>query len=89
MWSSQAGGYSTDKTGTVVGVVPADSRFGLLKHLPGINADDARAVYNTGPIDGGGLPRDHESYLVAVKTGKTDAAKQSLYWPRVKALRLA
>ncbi|NDY89746.1 hypothetical protein [Ideonella livida] len=37
-------------------------------------------------ITGAGSPRDHESYIVAVKSGKTDKAKLKLYWPRVNAL---
>lgn len=88
-WSSQSGGYRTDKTGTVVGIVPAGRRLGLLKYLQTVpDGKDARAIYNTGPIDGAGLARNHESYLVEVKTGKTDAAKKSIYWPRVSRLRI-
>jgi hypothetical protein len=87
-WTSQAGGYAAEKTGTVVAVIPVGRRFGLLKYLRPLNLDEARACYNTGPIDGAGLARDHESYLVEVKTGKTDAAKKTLYWPRVKGLAL-
>ena len=85
-WTSQAGGYIAEKTGTVVGVVPTGCHYGLLRHFAPLKPDEVRAIYNTGPIDAGGLARDHESYLVEVKTGKTDAAKKTLYWPRVKGL---
>lgn len=39
------------------------------------------------PVDikGCGLPRDHESYVIAVQVGKGKAAPR-LYWPRVSAL---
>lgn len=40
-------------------------------------------------LDSSGLPRDHESYVIAVKCGKTDKAKPKLYWPRVAALQLS
>ena len=89
VWESQANGRTKTKTGIIVGIVPAGRRMGLLHYIAGaITIGEARTKYATGPIDGGGLARDHESYLVAVKTGKTDAAKLTLYWPRVSALRL-
>lgn len=37
-------------------------------------------------LDAPGSPRDHISYVVAVKVGKTDKAKPRHYWPRVAAL---
>lgn len=37
-------------------------------------------------LDAPGGPRDHESYVVAVKVGKTDRAKPKHYWPRASAL---
>jgi hypothetical protein len=36
-----------------------------------------------------GPSRDHVSYLVSVKIGKTDEAKKGLYWPRVSQLESA
>lgn len=89
-WESQANGRTKTKTGIIVGIVPAGRRMGLLHYIAGLNTvGEARTKYATGPIEGGGLCRDHESYLVAVKTGKTAAAKLTLYWPRVTSLRLA
>lgn len=87
-WKSQANGSAKTKTGVIVGVVPAGRRLGLLSYISGANSCSVEfAKYNTGPIEGAALARDHVSYLVAVKTGKTDAAKPTLYWPRVSALR--
>lgn len=89
-WKSQANGRTKEKTGVIVGVVPAGRRMGLLRYLADVEtADEARAKYSTGSVVGCGMSRDHESYLVAVKTGKTDSAKLTIYWPRVSALRPA
>lgn len=66
-WTSQAGGYTRTKRGTIVAVVPARR--------------DPRGYIPRGRrLDGPGLPRDHESYLV-------DAGRHGLYWPRVSALK--
>jgi hypothetical protein len=70
-WTSQSGGYSKTKTGTVVQVVPAKGypdreRFPDLYKGPGV-----------------GLCRKVESYVVAVKTGK---AAVRHYWPRPNGL---
>lgn len=79
-WRSQAGGNTTKKTGTVVAVVPAG-----LHPARRVNADPAIATL-TRMYDGG--ERDHESYIVAVKVGKTEKAWPKLYWPRVSTLKL-
>lgn len=34
-----------------------------------------------------GRARYHDSYLVSVKTGKTEKAKEKLYWPIVSKLQ--
>ena len=86
-WTSQAGGRTKKKTGVIVAIVPARNRHRLTQCIPGLNMSQVYSKYNTGPIDGGGLSRNHESYLVEVKTGKTEAAKKSLYWPRVSGLK--
>ena len=40
-------------------------------------------------LDAPGCWRDHESYIVEVKVGKTARAKPKNYWPRVSALNPA
>lgn len=70
-WSSQAGGVRKEKVGDVVAVVAA-------KSLP--NREQFLSLYKGAGI---GISRDHESYVVRVRTGKT-ATKD--YWPRVNSL---
>ncbi len=70
-WSSQAGGVRKEKVGEVVAVVAA-------KSLP--NREQFLSLYKGAGI---GISRDHESYVVRVRTGKT-ATKD--YWPRVNSL---
>jgi hypothetical protein len=79
-WKSQAGGGWATKTGTIVAVVNAKTqpKFDTLMRKHG-----ARSNY------GGGMRRDHESYIVLVPCGKTDKAKPILYWPRAAALSKA
>jgi hypothetical protein len=72
-WWSSSGGSRTEKTGNVVEIIPADNR------------PDAKRW----GLDSPGYGRDHESYIVAVKIGKTDKAKPKHYWPRVSALEPA
>lgn len=71
-WWSQAGGSLTKKVGKIVEVVPAN-RFPNWDHYPGHNK-----------IDGGGLFRNHTSYLVEVPQPRK--RKPKLYWPLVKHL---
>jgi len=83
----------TEKAGRIVAIVPAyikptvgwpakrtDLRLASIVGAGWYQRYDAKRL-------GGGGKRDHESYLVAVKTGKTDRAKKSLYWPHVAWLR--
>ena len=70
-WSSQAGGVRKEKVGEVVAVVAA-------KLLP--NREQFLSLYKGAGI---GISRDHESYVVRVRTGKT-ATKD--YWPRANSL---
>lgn len=80
-WSSQAQGCTTTKTGTIAAVVPAgtEPKDHLFLKRHGLQEYTRR-------FDG--WPRDHESYLVLVKVGKTDKAKPMLYWPRVSGLKV-
>lgn len=58
-WSSQSGGNTTTKIGTVVGVIPTGVR-------PSIN--DYPALYKSNKP---GFQRDHESYIIEATNGKT------------------
>jgi len=69
-WESQAGGHWTNKKGVVVGIVPKNTHPSSL-NFPALRTD----VYSD---------RNHESYIVRVKVGKTQYRD---YWPRVSALR--
>ena len=70
-WKSQAGGSWKVKTGVIVSVVPLGTDAHQVAIPPGTR------------LDGPGMCRDHESYLVRV--GK----KTTLYWPRVAGLSMA
>ena len=79
-WSSQAAGSTKTKFGVVVFIVPAglsqtEALRQFLANKPG--------NYNTATL-GGGYTRDHESYLVFVKTSEKSMPK--IYQPRVSSL---
>lgn len=79
-WSSQSGGFATEKRGRVVMVVPAGRNTALaLANNP--------ELHRMGRTFANSYPRDHESYLVAVRSGKTEKSAEVLYWPRAKGLR--
>lgn len=81
-WVSQANGGHTRKVGMVVGVIPPgrEGADRLRHHIDAlVKAGTHRSSY------GGGLSRDHESYLVEVVVG-TPRAKRVLYWPVTKLL---
>lgn len=80
-WRSQAAGSTTEKIGEIVVVVPAG------KHPH--EAMSVELKRQNLPRRYDGWPRDHESYIVAVKKGKTDKALPVLYWPRVSGLKKA
>ena len=73
-WSSQAGSYRAKKHGVIVAIVPA-----LMYQTRGVPGYSIQ-------FDGGS--RNHDSYLVAVKTGKDGWGKPKLYWPLVKNLKV-
>ena len=82
-WTSQGGGTSTVKTGTIFKVVPAgktpaDSRMPVAVSFPDhqLMFDGARSTVRS----------DGDSYLVEVRPEKGNA-KSRLYWPRTNALR--
>lgn len=82
-WTSQSQGYRREKRGEVVAVVP-----------PGVHPCVAWNRFEAGefrisPLFSSAsysLPRNHESYLIAVPT-KTGRGKARLYWPVVSLLQ--
>lgn len=72
-WESQSAGSLVKKVGVVVAINPP----GGVEHV--------KVKWG---LVGAGYARNHESYIIAVKVGKTDKAKPKHYWPRVSALRL-
>jgi len=79
-WESTSFGSTTQKHGRIVAVIPPNCGPGEYIEKASAAADGARYASGGGP----GLPRDHESYIVHVPSGK---GKGKLYWPRVKNLR--
>lgn len=76
-WSSSAGSSETTKKGTVVAIVPADVDYYTVRAL--LDLPPHRSMF------GGGMRRDHESYIVSVPhKGK---GMPALYWPRVATLQ--
>ena len=69
-WFSGANGTYLEKAGVVVDVVKPGKRPDFRSSFPSLK--------------GCGYSRNHESYVVAVKTAKS----QKHYWPRVSALRV-
>ena len=81
-WTSASGGYDKTKRGKVVSVVyPGQDPGSVWRRIP------PAAREGMSPMEWGLGDRDHESYLVAVQTGKTAKAKLRVYWPRVSALK--
>lgn len=75
-WTSQSGGSATSKSGTIVEVLPAGSYISEVLRRYELTH---RFQY------GGGICRNHETYLVEVLAkGK---GRPVLYWPRVSQLR--
>jgi hypothetical protein len=72
-WRSQAQGSAKTKVGTIIEVVPPDTR----------PSTEGRSGLN-----GCGCGRNHASYIVEVATGKQTQGKRH-YWPVVSALKLA
>ena len=76
-WTSMAHGSMVEKHGKVISIVQA-------------GADACNSIWprdaNYSVQFDGIMPRNHESYLVEVKTGKDGRGKPKLYWPRVSAL---
>ena len=76
-WLSGAGSGWKRKTGPIVAVIPE-------RGDPIMRIDRAMAMYGARSAYGGGMRRDHESYLVLVDNG--GHRKPTIYWPRVSAL---
>jgi hypothetical protein len=71
-WTSKSGGYEKTKRGIIVEVIWT----GLMP-----NEDELIIKYNATSAYGGGLGRDHESYIVLVT--QPGNRKSRLYWPKV------
>jgi hypothetical protein len=83
-WTSQAGGNTKTKVGTVVAVIPG----GEASYERARSAIDLRTRAGTHrSAFGGGWSRPAESYVVEVPQGTTGRAKPVLYWPVASALR--
>lgn len=81
-WKSQSGGYSKEKFGNIHYIIPPNESVLTQNHSNNFNP----GYYGkyTQMFDGG-LPRDHESYIVIVPS-KSGKGKSKIYWPRVSAL---
>ena len=73
-WTSKAQGCSKTKQGYIVQVVSPGS-------LP--NRERFPSLYKSSGV---GMNRDHESYVVAVSSGKNGNGRMIFYWPRVAQL---
>ena len=82
-WSSQSLGHVKRKRGVVVAVVPA--RQSPKGYINAILKEFGGCITRS---DGGGIMRNHESYLVSV-TPVYGHAQPKLYWPVVSKLRKA
>ena len=80
-WTSQAAGTVRTKRGEVVAVVSRGVRYqDALRSLREERGEQFSQHFD------GGLPREHESYFVAV-SNPSGRGKRKLYWPRTSALR--
>lgn len=73
-WTSSSNGVTKTKTGVIVDIIPPKGR------IPVRHRDFG--------LEGYGLPRNHESYVVHV-AGKTDRAMGKRYWPLVNKIKPA
>ena len=77
-WTSSAGGISKTKTGEVVHIISS-------KKYPNFRMLNDK--YKSKDAYGGGIFRDHESYIILVPHQRN--GKPTLYWPRVSGLKLS
>lgn len=70
-WTSSSNGSTKTKTGVIVDVIPPRGKIATRHRDFG--------------LEGCGMPRDHESYVVHVP-GKTERARGKRYWPLVNKL---
>lgn len=82
IWESQASATTKEKRGRVIAVIPKGDVPTDRKTLEQLNPNlKYREQF------GYGQGRDHQSYIILVPS-KTGRSKPTLYWPRVKHLRL-
>lgn len=85
-WTSQAGGSTKEKTGTVVAVIAGGRGSGdraTQEIRSRVKAGTHRSAF------GGGWDREGESYLVEVPQGTSGKARPVLYWPVANRLKRA
>ncbi len=75
-WTSTSNGSTIEKRGKVIQVI--EPRANPHKQFDQLERQGYRSMW------GGGCPRDHQSYIVAVGQGEGKALL--IYWPRVRAL---
>ena len=85
-WTSQAGGSTKTKVGTVVAVIPGGPKSAH-SAISAINRLAKGGIHRS--AFGGGWDRPHESYVVEVPQGTSGRAKPVLYWPVASALKPA
>jgi hypothetical protein len=86
IWKSQANGYTKEKRGTILVVVPPNTSPEKFLNIKETNKSySTRQMYDIRPMDGAGYYRSYESYIVEVK--QPGNRKPKLYWPRVSFLR--
>lgn len=73
-WTSSSNGSTKTKVGVIVDVIPTKGRI-----------HECHREYG---LEGYGLPREHESYVVHV-AGNTEKSKGKRYWPLVNKLKKA
>ena len=87
-WTSQANGSAFTKKGAILAVVP-EGRWP--KDVLAQAQRTYEGVLDSSPMDAGGRPRTHESYLVRVQQPMGRYQKvpsaEKVYWPRISQLK--
>lgn len=85
-WTSQAGGFTKTKSGTVLVVVPAgqSATDALMEQTGCADIAEVKGAWRLRSLEGA-KPRTEESYIVETE-GETPQGKPYLYWPLAKTL---
>lgn len=89
-WSSQAGGRTVKKCGENICIVPAGKQPFTIKENDQKNyaLPDGQKIPYARTRYGGGISRNHVSYIVRVPSPKNPHAAETYYWPRASALQI-